>query len=118
MNPKSVWPLAAIIVAGMLAVTLMVLFHADAALILTVATIMLITVPSTFLAGQQGQTQAAVQAVQQQTNGNQGRLVDILEAQGKMLAAMHPPSAGLSAPTPAAPPDPAPEPPPPGGAAG
>lgn len=31
-------------------------------------------------------------AVQQQTNGNHSRLLDILEAQGKMLAQMQPPA--------------------------
>lgn len=113
MNPRNAWPAVALAGMDIIAVSIMAAFRVDVAIIAGVATGPAMLVLAALVSAQNASTQATVQAVQQQTNGNLSRMLDILEAQGNKLAAMHPPANAVPSPPPAAPQ----ESPPAGGAA-
>ena len=96
MNPRNVWPTVTTALGGMALVGLMAIFKVDKDVIVLIAGLTIVPVLAALVAGQGATTAANVQAVQQQTNGNTTKLMEMVEAQGKMLAQMHPPAAGLS----------------------
>lgn len=104
MNPKNSWPAVVLASGGMVVVGIMAALHISTDTIALVSGSMVVPVLAALLAAQGAENRSAVQAVQQQTNGNQTRLLDILEAQGKLLAAM-PPAAQQTTPDPAPPPE-------------
>ena len=104
MNPRNVWPAIVLVIGGLATIGIMAIFKVDKDLIVTVAVPMILMVLGALLAAQGASTQATMQAVQQQTNGHQGELVQLirdlgvqLAAQAQLLATMHPPAGGLPA---------------------
>ena len=91
MNPKNVWPAVTLASVGMAVVGLMAFLKVDKDTIYLISGTFALPVLAALLAAQQAGTNAKVESVQQQTNGNTSRLVDIVEAQGKLLAQMHMP---------------------------
>lgn len=115
MNPRFVWPVVILALGGLGTIGAMAVLHVDKDLIITVAFPLMMMVLGALLAAQNAGTQASVQAVQQQTNGHQGDLVQLIRDQGQqlanqaqLLATMHPPAGGLPAkvepPSPSQPP--------------
>lgn len=101
MNPRYVWPAVVTALGGMAGLGIMAYLHIDKDTIYWIGTLLLLPLITVLVMGQNAsqnaETKAAVQQVQQtatqvqqQTNGNNTRLLDILEAQGKLLAQMQP----------------------------
>ena len=98
MNPRNVWPAVVLAGTAMVVVGVMAFLKVDKDTIFLVSGTFVVPVLAALLAAQVAETKAATQAVQQQTNGNTTKLMEMIEAQGKMLAQMHPPAAGLAVP--------------------
>jgi hypothetical protein len=87
MNPRFIWPAVVLAGIGALTAAVMALAHVDPVVIVTILSLLVTPVLGAFLAQQLGEIKAAGAQVIQQTNGNIGRLVDLVERQGQMLAA-------------------------------
>jgi hypothetical protein len=106
VNPRNIWPAIVLALGGMAAVGGMAVMHVDRDLILLCIASFVTPVLGGLLVGQIAENRAATQAVQQQTNGNQSRMMDILERFGDKLAASTPaPPTAIPDPTPPAPPE-------------
>ena len=112
MNPRNVWPAVILALGGLATIGMMAVLNVEKDLIVTVAFPLIMMVLGALLAAQNASTQATMQAVQQQTNGHQGDLVQLIRDQGaqlalqaQMLATMHPPAGGqVESPSPSQPP--------------
>jgi hypothetical protein len=104
VNPRNIWPAIVLALGGMLIVGAMAIAHVDRDLILLCVTSFIAPVLGGLLVGQIAENRAATQAVQQQTNGNQTRLMDIIERLGDKLAlstpALPPAPVEVAAPAP------------------
>lgn len=97
MNARNVWPAVVLAGGAMVVVAVMAIAGVDKDTIMLMISLLVVPVLGALLAGQLVENRAATQAVQQQTNGNQSRLLDILEAQGKLLAQSTAPAAAPDA---------------------
>lgn len=91
MNPKLVWPVVVLVGIGMTAATVMALAGVGPGTIAGVMSMLVLPVLAAMLAAKQAETGAVVQQVKEQTNGNIGRLIDLIERQGVKLAESTPP---------------------------
>lgn len=92
MSKSILWPIVALVAIGSTAATIMALAHVDQSIIALVLVGLIAPVLAALVTGRQEATTASVQAVQQQTNGNTGRLLDLVEKLGGQLAASTPPT--------------------------
>jgi hypothetical protein len=97
MNPRNSWPAVVLAAAAMAAGGGMAIAGVEKDTILLVLGVLATPVITALVAAQGAQTASKVDAVQQQTNGHQSRLLDIIAAQSKLLAAQTPATAGNQA---------------------
>lgn len=107
MNKEMRWPLVAVLALALLAVAGMLWMKVPETTITAVVGLVVVPVLAAFGASHLAGTREAVQTVQQQTNGNTTRLLDIIAEQGRIIAASYPatpPATGdQTAPLPALP---------------
>lgn len=84
------WPAVVLAAVGMVVVAVMALGGVDPSTIVLVVSLLVTPILGALIAGQVAEMKGATAQVAQQTNGNQARLLDILEAQGRMLATSAP----------------------------
>lgn len=85
MNPRFVWPAVALAGLGMVVAAAMAMARVPADTIVLIVSIMVTPVLTAFIAGQIAEVRGTTQQVQQQTNGNVTRMLDIMESQSRML---------------------------------
>jgi hypothetical protein len=90
MNPRNVWPAVVLAAVGIVAATVMAIAGVSRETILVTLSLMVTPVLGALLAAQVAQVHGQTAQVVQNTNGNQAKLLDMLDAQGKMLATMTP----------------------------
>lgn len=91
------WP---VVVLGSVAMTIaatMAIAGVPIEVISLIVTGLAIAPLSAMVAGQVGENKAATQQLVLQTNGNMTKVLDQLGEQGRLLASMQPPAAGLPA---------------------
>lgn len=102
MTWRNAWPSVIIAAVGAAVAGTMAISRVPQDTIVLIMSILVVPVISALIGGQLGETKSSVNAIQQQTNGNMGRLLGILESQSNMLAQMTPlPTATATAPAPA-----------------
>lgn len=94
------WPFAAVVIAFLTAITIIAVLGKDIAVFATVGLGVLGAMG--LLVKQQTEVRERTDAVQQQTNGNMSRLLEMIERQNQMLAQMTPPLHQLESEHPAA----------------
>lgn len=92
MNSRNVWPTVVLAIASALIVAGMAIAKVDKDTISLVAGVLILPVLAALLAAQGASNASAIQSVQQQTNGNQARMLDVVERLGHLLAAATPPA--------------------------
>ncbi|HWB38555.1 MAG TPA: hypothetical protein VHA75_21255 [Rugosimonospora sp.] len=90
MNPRFVWPSVALAAVGAVVACVMALARVDTAVIVTVLSLLITPVLGALLVGQVSELKASTAQVVTQTNGNLGRLLDLVEKQSGQLAAAPP----------------------------
>ena len=85
MNPRFVWPAAALAAVGLVVCGAMAIAHVPIETITVIGSLMGTPVLAAFVAGQIAEVKGTTAQVAQQTNGLNTRLVDIIERQGQML---------------------------------
>ena len=90
MNPRNAWPAVVLSIAAAVIVGGMAVAKVEKDTILLIVGVLLVPVITGLLAAQGAANAQAVQAVQQQTNGHQARMLDVVERLGQLLAAASP----------------------------
>lgn len=103
MNPKFVWPAVTLAGLAMVAATIMVVMKVDRETIVIVMSMLVVPVLGAMIAAQVSNLQSTTQQVQQQTNGTQTRLLEIIAEQSRQLAVSQPPRLEGGPVSPAAP---------------
>lgn len=97
---RTVWPVVVLAAVAMVVAGVLAFAKVDKEVLLLILTATATPVLGALISMQMGETKGTVQAVQQQTNGNTTRMLEIMDRQSRDLAAAHPPATPA---TPAAP---------------
>lgn len=90
MNPKLVWPAVVLACVGLVVAGVMAAMHVDKDTIVLLCSLLPVPVLTALVAGQLGEQKGTLGVIQTNVNGNWTRMLAIVEAQGRMLAAAHP----------------------------
>lgn len=90
MSGKNAWPVVVIVTVAVVSAGLMAVLGVPRELIMLVLGAVVTPVILALVSAQNAQTAEKVGQVQQQTNGNQTKMMEIIEAQGRLLAASTP----------------------------
>ncbi|GAA4699711.1 hypothetical protein [Phytohabitans rumicis] len=98
MNPRFVWPAVVLVGVAMIVTAVMAIAGVDRETIVVVISLMVSPVLTAMLAIQVAEVRSTTNQVAHQTNGTNTRMMEIIEAQGRLLAAMSPAPATAPAP--------------------
>ena len=90
MNPRFAWPAVILVSIAMLIVGGMAVAKVDRETIIMVVGLLVSPAVSALVSAQVADVKTTATAVQQQTNGQQAHLIEIIERQGQLLAASQP----------------------------
>lgn len=90
MNKEYRWPLVAVLAVALVGVVGMLYIGVPESTVITVVGLVITPILAAFGASHLAGTREAVATVQQQTNGNTSRLLDIVAEQSRQLAASNP----------------------------
>jgi hypothetical protein len=98
MNPRNVWPAVVLALGAALIVGTLAVLKVDKDTMTLVTMGLIMPVLGALLAAQLAENRAATQQLQQQTNGHQTEMLNLIKTQGETLARMQPPAIEPPAP--------------------